>query len=191
MSANPTRPHIIGYARASITDEDLAAQEEALRKAGCERVFVEQKDRVRITREGAIQAVPFEGELVVTRLDRLAMHMGDLLSVVRQLHHKRAALRVLQCGLVVPPARITPAGSFLDHLEMLAAIEANHFREGRLKGIAKAKARGVYKGRHPIIRAPKVRELSDSGYGVTEIAQALGISRTSVYRALRGHRNQS
>jgi DNA invertase Pin-like site-specific DNA recombinase len=99
MSADPTRPGVIGYARASVTDEDLTAQEEALRKAGCERVFVEQKDRVRITREGAIRAVPALGELVVTRLDRLAIHMGDLLSVVRQLHHKPATLRVLQRGL--------------------------------------------------------------------------------------------
>jgi DNA invertase Pin-like site-specific DNA recombinase len=183
----------IGYARASITDPDLAAQEDALKKAGCERVFTEKPDRVSLVRDGAIDAVPALGELVVTRLDRLALHMEDLLKIVRQLHSKLASLQVLHRGLIVPspPLGRAVSGSFLDHLETLAAIEANHFREGRLKGIAKAKARNIYKGRRPTIRAPKVRELSDSGYGVTEIAQALGISLTSVYRALRGHSKSS
>jgi DNA invertase Pin-like site-specific DNA recombinase len=121
----------------------------------------------------------------VTRLDRLALHIGDLLRIIRQLHHKLASLRVLQPGIVIAPARIIEPGSFLHHIEILAEMEATHLREARLKGVAKAKAQGIYKGRRKLIRPSKVVELRDCGYGPTEIAQALGISRTSVYRALR------
>jgi len=57
------------------------------------------------------------------------------------------------------------------------------------KGIAKAKAAGVYKGRPASIDVTKVRELKAQGMGASEIAKALKIGRASVYRAL-GERTQ-
>jgi len=49
----------------------------------------------------------------------------------------------------------------------------------------KAKERGVYKGRTEKINDRKIVELKQKGYGATEIASELGITRTSVYRALK------
>jgi DNA invertase Pin-like site-specific DNA recombinase len=126
------RPQIIGYARASVTDKDLAAQEAELVKAGCQKIFVERPDRVTLLRDSAIEAVPVFGELVITRLDRLALHAGDLLRTIQQLHHKIAKLRVLHPRpFEVRPEPVTSPGSFMDHLKMLTAVENNHFREGR------------------------------------------------------------
>ena len=51
--------------------------------------------------------------------------------------------------------------------------------------IAKAKERGVYKGRAKKINSNKIVELKQKGYGATEIASEMGIARTSVYRALK------
>ena len=53
-----------------------------------------------------------------------------------------------------------------------------------MEGIAKAKEKGVYKGRKPSVNVEKVRELRESGWGASAIAKELGIGRASVYRAL-------
>lgn len=53
-----------------------------------------------------------------------------------------------------------------------------------MKGIAKAKAAGVYNGRPASIDAARVFELKAQGMGATEIAKALKIGRASVYRVL-------
>jgi DNA invertase Pin-like site-specific DNA recombinase len=70
-------------------------------------------------------------------------------------------------------------------LGVLAEFETNLRRERQLEGIAAAKARGVYKGRKPIIDAGEVRRLSEEEkLGATTIARRLGIGRASVYRVL-------
>ena len=63
-------------------------------------------------------------------------------------------------------------------------FETNLRRERQMGVIAKAKERGVYKGRKPSVDIEKVRELKASGMGASAIAKAMGIGRASVYRAL-------
>jgi len=53
-----------------------------------------------------------------------------------------------------------------------------------MEGIAKAKEKGVYKGRKPSVNVERVKELRDSGMGASAIAKEMGIGRASVYRAL-------
>ena len=79
----------------------------------------------------------------------------------------------------------TAAGKcFLDMLEVFAEFETNLRRERQMEGIAKAKERGVYKGRKPTIDRDEIRRLRDEGMGGTAIANELGIGRASVYRIL-------
>jgi DNA invertase Pin-like site-specific DNA recombinase len=176
---------IIGYARASATDPDIAAQEKALWDAGCDKVYVEKTNRVSLARDGAIEAVPPLGQLVVTRIDRLALHVGDFHRIVKQLHSVLASVRVLYSGLNIVPVKIPQRDTFLHALNVFAELEATHLREGRLIGIAKAKAKGIYKGRRKTIRPSKVFRLKAEGLGPTAICDALAISRTSYYRVLR------
>ena len=63
-------------------------------------------------------------------------------------------------------------------------FETNLRRERQTEGIAKAKERGVYKGRKPSVDVEKVRELKANGMGASAIAKEMGIGRASVYRAL-------
>jgi DNA invertase Pin-like site-specific DNA recombinase len=53
-----------------------------------------------------------------------------------------------------------------------------------MEGIAKAKQRGIYRGRKPTIDREEVVALKDQGVGATEIARRLGIGRASVYRVI-------
>ena len=174
-----------GYARVSTIDQDLSIQNTALTAAGCELVRAEKVSgasragrdelelRMQFMREG--------DELVVTRIDRLARSIGDLQDIVRALKAKGVALRALE----QPIDTSTAAGKcFLDMLGVFAEFETNLRKERQLEGIAKAKAAGVYKGRKPSIPVDEVKALRAAGRGATEIAEELGISRKSVYRAL-------
>ena len=69
-------------------------------------------------------------------------------------------------------------------LGVFAEFETNLRRERQMEGIAKAKERGVYKGRKPVIDADQVRALKAQGMSPTDIAKTLGIGRASVYRVL-------
>jgi DNA invertase Pin-like site-specific DNA recombinase len=96
---------------------------------------------------------------------------------VRTLKAKGASLKATE----EPIDRRTAAGKcFLDMLGVLAAFETNLRRERRLKGIVKAKAEGVYKGRPASIDAAKVRDMKAQGVRRSIISNAPGIGRASV-----------
>lgn len=174
-----------GYARVSTTDQDLTTQIEKLRAAGCEVIRKETVSGT--TREGrreleTLLAFIREGDvLMVTKVDRLARSVGDLQDIVRTLRGRGAALKATD----QPIDTATAAGkAFLDMLGVFAEFETNLRKERQLEGIAKAKAKGVYKGRPASIEAARVQELKAKGLGATAIAKELGIGRASVYRAL-------
>ncbi|MDA9649856.1 recombinase family protein [bacterium] len=174
-----------GYARVSTTDQDLTVQIDALKKAGCETIrqekvsgtSVQGRDELNILldflREG--------DELVVTRVDRLARSIRDLQNIVHDLNTKGVTISATE----QPIDTKTSAGKcFLDMLGVFGEFETNLRRERQMEGIAKAKEKGVYKGRKPSVDVQKVREMRDSGLGASAIAKELGIGRASVYRAL-------
>jgi len=118
---------------------------------------------------------------MVTRIDRLARSMKDLQDIVYDLKDRGIMLRATE----QPIDTGTAAGkAFLDMLGVFAEFETSLRRERQLEGIARAKAQGVYKGRPKRIDAEEVKKLKDGGKGAAEIAEALRISRMSVYRAL-------
>src|SRR5262245_1820849 len=145
---------LVGYARTS-TVEQLAgfeAQTRELKAAGCDKLFAEQVSSV-ATREQLEVAVDYirEGDvLVVTKLDRLARSMRDLMAIVYRIKGKGAALRILNMNLDTS----TPTGELiLNVLGSIAQFERAIMLERQREGIAAAKAAGRYKGRAPTARA--------------------------------------
>ena len=69
-------------------------------------------------------------------------------------------------------------------LSVFSEFETNLRKERQMEGIAKAKEKGVYKGRKPTVDVEKIRELAKQGLQKTTIAKELGIGRATVYRAL-------
>jgi len=179
---------IYGYARVSTTDQDLTIQEEALTAAGCELIRTEKASGTSVQGRDELQnLLDFirEGdELVVTRVDRLARSVRDLQNIVYDLTQKGVALKATE----QPIDTSTSVGKcFLDMLSVFSEFETNLRKERQMEGIAKAKEKGVYKGRKVSIDADKVRELNSGGMGATAIAKELGIGRASVYRVLNDH----
>jgi len=65
-----------------------------------------------------------------------------------------------------------------------AEFERSIIRQRQAEGIARAKARGVYKGRQKTIDENRIRKMKVEGHSVTEIAELMGVSRMTVYRSL-------
>lgn len=176
---------IIGYARTSTAEQvaGIEGQRRDLTVAGCTKVFSEQVSSVadRTQLEAALDFIREADVLVVTKLDRLARSMRDLLSIVEVIERKRATLRVLAMNLDTSTAT---GKLMLNVLGSVAEFERDMMLERQREGIAKAKAEGKYKGRRPTAqeRANDVLRLANQGLGTCEIAVRLDISRSSVWR---------
>jgi len=179
----------VGYARTSTLDQKagLEAQERDLARAGCEKVFVEQVSSVdMVKREKLDEAIEFaraDDTLVVTKLDRLARSVADLVKITERLEAKGIKLRILDGAIDTSTAN---GRLLLNMLSSIAQFEREIMLERQREGIAKAKAAGKYKGRKPTAKAKAddVLALHKEGVGATEIAKRLGIGRASVYRIL-------
>ena len=174
-----------GYARVSSSSQKLTTQLDALTAAGCETIRQEKVSGTSIQgRDELNTLLEFlrDGdELVVTRIDRLARSIRDLQNIVYDLEKKGVILSATE----QPIQTNTAAGKcFLDMLGVFAEFETNLRKDRQMEGIAKAKERGVYKGRKPSVDVERVKELKASGMGASAIAKELGIGRASVYRAL-------
>lgn len=178
---------IVGYARTSTENQDAGyeAQHRDLTDHGCERIFAEQVSSVakRIKLEEALNFVREGDVLVVTRLDRLARSLPDLLKIVEILEGRKVALKILNMQMDTSSAT---GRMMLQMIGAVAEFERKILLERQLEGIAKAKRDGKYKGRVPTARrqGDEMQKLLDSGMSITEIAKKTGVHRSNVYRVL-------
>ncbi|MBE1706728.1 MULTISPECIES: recombinase family protein [Mesorhizobium] len=184
-----TASALVGYARTSTTDQKagLEAQLRDLELAGCTKVFREEISSVATNRPQLAAVLEWvrEGDtLVVTKLDRLARSVADLVAITAALKAKGAGLRILAMNLDTA----TPTGKLmLNLLGSIAEFERELMLERQREGIAKAKADGKYVGRQPTARrqAGEALRLRAEGKSPADIMASLGISRASFYRIVR------
>jgi DNA invertase Pin-like site-specific DNA recombinase len=176
----------IGYARVSSFDQEHATQAARLKAAGCEIIRKEKASgKTRAGRDELAAILEFiraGDELVVVKLDRLGRSTRDVLNLVHELEQKGAGLRVLE------PEFCTSSDTgriLVTVLGMVAEMERRFILERQRVGIDAAKKNGVYKGRKPSVPVQEARKMRDAGKGPAEIAAALGVSRMSVWRALK------
>ena len=176
-----------GYARVSSAEQSLDIQLTALATAGAETIRSEKMSGT--SRQGRKELDRLLSEvlpgdsIIITRIDRLARSIVDLLTIVDDLKRRGVTLRATEQA--IDPA--TPAGrAFLSMLGIFAEFETAIRGERQREGIAKAKAAGKYAGvgRPTSVDAATVRALNEAGKSVPEIVSETGWSRASVYRAL-------
>lgn len=186
----------IGYARTSTTEQvaGLEAQVRDLEAAGCTKLFPEQTSSVsqRDQLEAAIDYLRDGDVLVVTKLDRLARSMRDLLNIVDRIEGKGAGLCILAMNLDTTTAT---GRLLLQMVGSIAEFERAIMLERQREGVAKAKAAGKYRGRAKtaMAKAGEVEALLRAGEAPAEVAKRVGIGRSSVYRIMdeRGLRRVS
>ena len=179
---------IIGYARTSTVEQEagLEAQVRDLTSIGCHKVFSEQVSATASQRpqlEAALVYVREGDTLAVTKPDRLARSVRDLLAIVESLKAKKVGLRVLSMGLDTTGAE---GKLMLTVLGAVAEFERDIMLTRQREGIAKAKKDGRYKGRAPTVRAQaeQIRAMSAKGMKKAVIARELGVGVRSVFRLL-------
>lgn len=179
---------LIGYARVSTEDQNLALQRSALKGVGCKRIYEEKVSgakRVRPELARMLDQLRAGDVVVVSRLDRLARSTRDLLEIAEQLKEAEAGLRSLH----EPWADTTsPAGRMV--LTVFAGIAEfeRELIERTHSGRVAAKARGVRFGRPPKLTADQIalaQRLVGEGASVPEASKILNVHRATLYRALR------
>jgi DNA invertase Pin-like site-specific DNA recombinase len=183
---------LIGYARVSTDAQDHALQLDALKAAGCERIFVETASGTRTDRPELRMALDMSrtGDvLVVWSLSRLGRSLKHLIDIAEDLQLREIGLRSLTESIDTT----TPAGRFMFALlGALAVMEREVLIERTRAGLAAAAARGRRGGRPPVLDADKLRAaramLSSGTMTSTEIARQLGCAPSTLYRHLPGGR---
>jgi len=184
----------IGYGRVSTRDQNPDAQEDALKGAGCDPVFVDKASGKLASRpelDKALIAAREGDEFVITKLDRLGRSLKNLIELSEQLDKKGVNLVVLSQGIDTS----TPAGRMFFHiLGAIAEFERSLIVERTRDGLEAARARGRVGGRKQALKPRQVKlaqemydELGDDGkrkHTVQDIANELGVARTTIYRYL-------
>ena len=176
---------LIGYARVSTEDQSLDLQLDALRQAGCERVFTDTVSAARTQRAGLSEARSHlrEGDvLVVWKLDRLGRSVKGLIDLVSEL----AKENVQFCSLTDRIDTTTPYGRFFFHMmASLAQMERELITERTKAGLDAARKRGRLIGRKRRMTPGKIesaKQLLDGGMPPREVAKNLGVSIPTLYR---------
>ncbi len=180
---------IIGYARVSTEDQNLDLQFDALKKAGCERIFRDKISGMKENRDGLSQALEIvrSGDtLVVWKLDRLGRSLQHLISVINNLKKKGIYFRSIQESLDTSSS----TGKLIFHIfGALAEFERDIIRERTMAGLAAAIARGRVGGRPKIMDKGKVKLartlVADDTRSIGEICEILGVSKATLYRYLK------
>jgi DNA invertase Pin-like site-specific DNA recombinase len=177
---------VYGYARVSTDGQTLAAQDAALRGAGCAKVFSEKARGAKTDRAELRKVVSWlsEGDvLVVTRLDRLARSTRDLLNTLDETAKRGAGFKSLAdtwADTTTPHGRL-----MLAVLGGLAEFERELIKARTGEGRARAKARGVHMGRPSSLSPHQQREAlarREAGETLIDIARRFGVSHSAIAR---------
>ncbi len=179
--------HRYGYARVSTREQSLDAQLDALRTAGCARIFTDRASGTRADRPALAQLreLLLPGDvLVVTKLDRLGRDSLHLTETVTDLARQGIGFSSLAEAIDTT----SPAGKLIFGIfASLAVFERDRIAERTREGLAAARARGRVGGR-PLVMTPDklatAKMLLAEGRGISEIAAIIEVSRGTLYRHL-------
>ncbi len=182
----------IGYARVSTKDQNLELQTDALKKAGCEKIYQDIASGAKTERpelNNMIDNLRSGDVLVIWKLDRLGRSLNHLIGLVNSLIEKKIGLQSLND----PIDTTTPQGRLSFNLfASLAEFERDLIRERTNAGLSAARARGRMGGRPKGL--PKKAEATacaaetlykEGVLTVDEISAKLGIAKSTLYSYLR------
>lgn len=175
---------LIGYARVSTADQSLDLQIDALKKAGCERVFAEKASgksgSKRPEFDKCMEYLRPGDVLVIWKLDRLGRNVKNLLSFAEDLNQRNIGMKIITMDIDTT----TAAGRLMyTILAGLAEMERDLIVERTKAGLEAARARGRIGGRKQIESDVLDRAfmMYDNNIPVKEICKLLPIEKSAFY----------
>jgi len=184
---------VYGYARVSTEDQKLNLQLDALKQAGCIKIFKEKvsaaKERPEL--EKLITLLQKDDTIVVWKLDRLGRSLRHLIDLVKSFEERKVKFISIQDNINTRTAQ----GRFIFNLfASLAEFERDIIRERTHAGLSAARARGRKGGRPPglsleaQLKAAHAKKLyADKSLSIGEICEEVGISRKTLYNYINLH----
>jgi len=182
----------IGYARVSTEDQNLDRQLDALKAAGCEKIFQEKitgKSKSRPDLDKMLAMLREGDQVVVVKLDRIGRNTKHLIELSDTF--ESMGVDFVSLGDSIDTSTATGKMMFTV-LAAIAQFEADLNRERTMEGLASARARGR-KGGHPKADPKKVEQAlkmyDAKGFSLKEITDATGLSKMTIYRYLDQREN--
>src|SRR6516162_10798092 len=175
----------IGYARVSTRDQNLEMQQDALNKAGCERIFTDKLSGAQLERPGLKEALSHLRDtdtLVVWKLDRLGRSVKGLVDLVNELEAQKVHFQSITDGV---DTKTTAERFFFHVMASLVQMERELILECTRAGLEAARCLGRVGGRKRRMtdgKAQAARKLLASGTPPYEVALSLGVSVPTLYR---------
>lgn len=180
----PRSGDILGYARVSTTEQDVAGQKDRLEKVGALRIFQDVISGKQFERPGLLELIDHArsgDSLCVVRLDRLGRSLKELLETVDDLKGRGINLISLEEKLDTSSA----AGELVFHVfGAIAHFERRLISERTRDGIAAARKRGNHPGRPKLAEETvlALQKLVAAGMTPGMAAKQLDIGRSTAYR---------
>ena len=177
---------LIGYARVSTQEQTLNLQKDALKQAGCTKIFTDTASGAKAERKGLEEALSYvrkSDTLVVWRLDRLGRSLPHLIATMTNLEERGIGFKSLTENIDTT----TSGGKLIFHIfGALAEFERNLIRERTLAGLVAARAR-ARKGGRPRALTPEQQRIAQALYDdpknpIADICRTLKITRYTLYR---------
>lgn len=185
-------PIRIGYVRVSTADQNTERQldGEQLTVVFTDKASGKNTDRPQL--QALLAGNWPEGSVVVVHsMDRLARSLSDLLQLVENFTVRGLSVEFVKEGKTFKGCDNTDPMDklMLSMLGAFAEYERTLIRERQREGIAKAKLRGVYRGRQqkitdPATIAQMVSDATALGANKTKVAAKYGVSRETLYKYL-------
>jgi DNA invertase Pin-like site-specific DNA recombinase len=180
---------LIGYSRASLVDQNLNLQRDALERAGCAQIYEDKAiGRAKAGRQemaNALRSLRAGDMLVVWRLDRLSRNLTDLVNIINELAVKKIGFKSLTEKIDTSSAL---GGTFFEVFDSIAQYMRDVAHENAMAGSNVARARGRSGGRPTVLDAQAMKEIhalmSDPNISMGTIAERYKVSRATVYNAL-------
>ncbi len=179
---------IFGYARVSTKDQNLDAQIDALKAAGCERIFQEKESGTkdnRPEREKLLSQLRPGDTVIIYKFDRFGRSFKDLIEKAETLREMDVSFVSLKDGI----ATNTPAGKLqFNVFAAMAEFERDMIRERTMAGLEAARARGRVGGAKPKLTPKQQKDVTDAynkgGISVNQLASSFGVSRNTIYNVV-------
>ena len=178
----------IGYVRVSSVGQNTDRQLDGIE---LDRTFTDKATGSTTNRPALDDLLGFvrDGDTVIVHsMDRLARNLDDLRRIVRELTDRGVVVEFVKEHLTFSGAASPMNNLLLSVMGAFAEFERELIRERQAEGIAKAKQKGVYRGRRRTLTAEQVvdlRQRVDAGESKAQLAREFGINRGTVYTYLK------